>query len=223
MNYAGVNMITCGSENCYVIRGRDGDILIDTGSSRYREEIGVWLDNYNIKLIFLTHGHNDHIGNAAFFAKRFGADIAMSAYDIALARNNKIHKLYRTGARGFVIMAASKMTFLSKSESFETNIFLEDGLPIGDICGIEDCTAVRLEGHTKGSFGILHGNDLYVGDAAMNFVSPSFPAICESPRAARETLNFIRQLMPDRVFFGHGSPVMGGSPEYNKMFDMTIF
>ena len=223
MNYAGVNMITCGSENCYVLRGRDGDILIDTGSARYREEIGIWLDNYNIKLIFLTHGHNDHIGNAAFFAKRFGADIAMSAYDAALARNNKIHKLYKTGARGLAIMAASRGLFLSRSESFETNVFLENGMPVGDICGIDDCTAVRLEGHTKGSFGVLHGNDLYLGDAAMNFVTPSFPAICESPKAARETLDFIMELKPERVFFGHGVPIMRDSHLYKKMFAKTIF
>ena len=223
MNYEGVNMITCGSENCYVIRGRDGDILIDTGSARYRDEIGVWLDNYDIRLIFLTHGHNDHIGNAVHFARRFSADIAMSAYDAALARNNKIHKLYRTGARGFVIMALSRMTFLSKAESFETTVFLEDGLPVGDICGIDDCTAVRLDGHTKGSFGLLHGKDLYLGDAAMNFVVPSFPAICESPKAARESLDLIRELKPERIFFGHGSPIMGDSPAYKKMFEKTIF
>ena len=223
MNYDNINMITCGSENCYVLRGRDGDILIDTGSARYRDEIGTWLENYNIRLIFLTHGHNDHIGNAAYFAGLFDADIAMSAYDTALARNNRIHRLYRTGARGFVIMAASKGLFLSKSGSFETNIFLDDGLPVGDICGIDNCTAVKLEGHTKGSFGVLHGKDLYVGDAAMNFVVPSFPAICESPKAARASLDIIKELEPERIFFGHGSPIMGDSPEYRKMFAKTIF
>ena len=60
MNLSGVNMITCGHVNCYVIRGSSGDILIDTGTAEYREAVEAWLCNYNVRLIFLTHGHNGH-------------------------------------------------------------------------------------------------------------------------------------------------------------------
>ena len=46
--------------NCYVIRGENGDMLIDTGMEKYRDYIESWLTHYNIKLILLTHGHYDH-------------------------------------------------------------------------------------------------------------------------------------------------------------------
>lgn len=220
MNYEGVNMITCGFGNCYVVRGKRGDILIDTCTKEYRNEIEVWLHNYDIKLIVLTHGHNDNIGNAAYFSKLYGADIAMCVYDMKLARDNGLHKLYSIGAAGKVLAAAStapKTLRKSRAESFGINIFLDDGMALGEDLGA-DCTAVKLDGHTKGSFGVLCGGDLYLGDAAMNFIGPSFPLICESPKAARASLNRIRELKPKRIFFGHGKPVEAGTEEYRKMF-----
>ena len=220
MNYEGVNMITCGFGNCYVVRGKRGDILIDTCTKEYRNEIETWLHNYDIKMIVLTHGHNDHIGNATYFSKLYGADIAMCVYDMKLARNNGLHKLYSIGAAGKILAAASmapKTLRKSRAESFGIDIFLDDGMPLGENFGA-DCTAVKLGGHTKGSFGVLCGGDLYAGDAAMNFIRPSFPLICESPKAARASLNRIRGLKPKRIFFGHGKPIEAGTEEYRKMF-----
>lgn len=218
MNYKGVNMIACGIENLYVLRGENGDMLIDTGTEDYRGEIEVWLRNYNIRLIVLTHGHNDHIANAAYFKRTLGADIAMSISDAALARHNRRHKVYFTGLRGKVIWEASKELFDSFSEQFDIDIFLEDNMPVGELCGI-DCKAVRLDGHTRGSFGIMRGRDLYVGDALMNFVTPASALICESPKAAKETLYKIAALSPERIFFGHGKPIEAGSRAYRKLFN----
>ncbi|MDE5992474.1 MAG: MBL fold metallo-hydrolase [Oscillospiraceae bacterium] len=220
MNYEEVNMITCGFGNCYVVRGKRGDILIDTCTKEYRNEIETWLHNYDIKMIVLTHGHNDHIGNAAYFSKLYGADIAMCVYDMKLAHDNGLHKLYSIGAAGKILAAASmapKTLRKSRAESFGIDIFLDDGMALGEDFGA-DCTAVKLDGHTKGSFGVLCDGDLYVGDAAMNFIKPSFPLICESPKAARASLNRIRELKPKRIFFGHGKPIEAGTEEYRKMF-----
>lgn len=217
MRLDGINMITCGVENLYVLRGENGDILIDTGTEEDRDAIEIWLREYNIKRIVLTHGHNDHIGNAAYLAKLFGAEIAMSKFDAALARHNRLHRVYYTGLRGKVIWEASRELFDSFSEPFDTDIFLEDGMDIGKDLGI-DCKAVRLDGHTKGSFGIMHGRDLYAGDALMNFLFPSYSLICESPKAAKETLYKIAALSPERIFFGHGKPIEAGSFGYKKLF-----
>ena len=218
MNYEGVNMITCGHGNCYVLRGKRGDILIDTCTKEYRGEMEVWLHNYDIRLIVLTHGHIDHIGNAAYFSRLYGADIAMCVYDMKLARDNNIHRFYGIGAAGKLLAAASKKGMeKTRAESFGIDVFLDDGMPLGEVFGA-DCTAVRLDGHTKGSFGVLCGSDLYVGDAAMNFIGPSFPLICESPKAARKSLERIRALKPKRIFFGHGKPVEAGTNAHRRLF-----
>ncbi len=214
-----INMITCGVENCFVIRGEKGDIMIDACTPEYRDEMELWLENYNIKLIALTHGHNDHIGNAAYFAKLFNADIAMSRSDVKLSRDNAIHKLYTVGLKGKVMLAASQKIFKEHADKFDVDIFLEDGMDIGSALGA-DCTAVKLDGHTKGSYGFLSGGDLYVGDAAMNFLYPDFPSLCESPKAARASLEKIKDMLPDRIFFGHGKHLEAGTPEYERFLSI---
>ena len=217
MDLTNVNLINCNKTNCYIIRGTDGDILVDTGTPKYRDEIETWLLNYNVKLIVLTHGHNDHIGNAAYFSELYGAPIAMSKYDELLAEDNLCRTFYSVGATGKVVAALSKKTMSQRSELFEVSIYLEDGMELGNDFGA-DCKAVKLDGHTKGSFGFLSGTDLYLGDAAMNYISPAFPAICESPKAARVSLKKIKELKTKRIFFGHGSPIETKSAAYRRMF-----
>ncbi len=223
MKLDGVNMISCGRNNCYVIMGKKGDMLIDTATPQYRNEIEMWLTNYNVKLIVITHGHNDHIGNAAYFADLLGAKIAMSEEDISLAEDNLSRHIYPVGVFGKIMkkitLAHSKNNF---AVLFNVNIPLEDGTVLGEELGITDCKAVRLDGHTKGSFGILHGKDLYIGDAAMNFIEPSFPAICESPKAARRSLDRVKEISPERIFFGHGDPIEGSGSKYRNMFIKKI-
>ncbi len=213
--YGNVNMITCGSVNCYVIRGRGGDILIDTGIKEYRGNIEAWLINYNIRLIVLTHGHNDHIENAAYLSEQFGAKILMSKEDVPLVDNNLCRKFYTSGALGRIVGNLSKRSMSGYAKMFVPDIYAADGMEIGAGAKI-----VTLGGHTRGSVGVLHGENLYIGDAAMNFIFPSFPCICESPAEARKSLDKVRLLHPERIFFGHGKPLECDKQAllYNNLF-----
>ena len=49
---------------CYVLRGRNGDMLIDTGLPFMRRRLAEYLSDYDIRYILLTHAHVDHDGNA---------------------------------------------------------------------------------------------------------------------------------------------------------------
>ena len=57
--------------NLYVIKGVDGDILIDTGFIGMKRKIKKYLDKFNIKLIVLTHAHVDHSWNASYLKKLY--------------------------------------------------------------------------------------------------------------------------------------------------------
>ena len=59
------------SGNYSEIKGKDGDILIDTGFICMKRAIKRWLNNFNIKLIILTHAHVDHIWNASYIKKMY--------------------------------------------------------------------------------------------------------------------------------------------------------
>lgn len=118
----GVNMISCGNTNCFVLRGENGDILIDTGIPDYRNEIEVWLHNYNVRLIVLTHGHVDHTGNAGYFAELLSAKTAMSADDVSLAENSSPRKFYPVGIKGHIMKAAIGRSKHGEPEHFDTDI-----------------------------------------------------------------------------------------------------
>lgn len=220
--YKNVNMITCDNVNCYVIRGEYGDILIDTGLKKYRNEIETWLLNYDIKLIVLTHGHNDHIENAAYFSELYNAPIAMHREDEALSKDNLCRGFYAAGVSGYITGVLSEKKMSSEIEPFKVDIYPEDGERIGEKLG-SDTVVVTLPGHTRGSIGLLNNQDLYVGDAVMNYFYPNFPYICESPKETRASINKIHTFKPKRLFFGHGKPIKTEhNPKYINLFSKNI-
>lgn len=219
--YENLNMINCGGVNCYVIRGSKGDILIDTGREEYRNHIETWLLNYNIKLIILTHGHADHIQNAGYFSKLYGAPIMVSPYDMRIARDNSARPYYITNPLGRLLKNKNEMIRHMHMNYFDPKIYAEEGTDLTPY-GV-DGVIVELQGHTRGSIGVLCkssvGLDLYAGDALMNFPVPMFPMVCESPLKARESIERIITLAPDRILIGHGDPICTGDRAHKLFID----
>jgi hydroxyacylglutathione hydrolase len=62
--------------NCYLLQAADGHILFDApdGACDWLERRGV-----DLKLLLLTHGHIDHVQDAARIKKRFSCQIGCSA------------------------------------------------------------------------------------------------------------------------------------------------
>lgn len=222
IHYKNLNMFSSVYGNCYVIRCIDGDVLIDTGDIRCRDEIEVWLMNYDIKLIMLTHGHNDHIGNAAYFADLYDVPVAMSKYDIPLIKDNKCRKIYTMNGFGAVGTPFRNICQKTKAEHFKPDILLEDRMRLSDlnVDGIlMSSRIISLDGHTRGSIGILDGRDLYCGDALVNYPLSLEPVYAESPKAAIQTMKKIAAIAPLRIFTGHGEPIVRGDKKYRKFLE----
>ncbi len=79
-----------GMVNVFLLSTASGWLLIDTGSASARKMLLAELERLgctagSLKLVLLTHGDYDHIGNAAILRVRFGARLAMHRDDRLMA------------------------------------------------------------------------------------------------------------------------------------------
>lgn len=199
-----IERIKCGSGNCYIIHQNKSAILVDTSVKKYREHILEKCRHANVSMIVLTHGHLDHVQNAAFLAKSLHIPVAMHEADYPLIQNKDDQKLISNNIIGnLLLFFVGKSIEKESIEFFKPDVYVKDGDSLAKY-GV-DAEIVGLPGHTKGSIGILSGQDIIVGDALMNMVSPSKPYIFTNREQTDKSVEKINALSPKRVFFGHGS------------------
>ena len=202
--------------NLYVIKGIDGDILIDTGFILMKKKIKKWLDQFNIKLILLTHAHVDHIWNVAYIKELYNCEVALSNLDIANIDNsiinskpsNKRHKSFTR------LMNYGMKKFVSKD--FDINYLLNDNDVI-DKYGL-NIKVVSLPGHTSGSVGFLYNNNLFCGDALVNrkrHVEIAYQN--QDNYLAKCSALKLMEIKPDFIYVGHDRKI-----KYSK-YEKSIF
>ena len=202
-----ITRIPCGNGNCFCVEDGDNAILVDTSCAEYRDKILAVCKPKNIQLIVLTHGHFDHIQNAAFLSDKLNAPIAMHRDDIALIKDKLAEPIMAHTLLGKVIMKVSQKGFdQAKVEQFEPGIFLEDSYSLSKY-GVS-ATIIGLPGHTKGSIGVVVGNhDIIVGDALMNMVHPTKSPLYGNRALMEQSAAIISALGDVTVHFGHGKSV----------------
>lgn len=150
----------------------DGLIVFDTG---YQASLYLIIDNiyrmgfdpHQIKYIFLTHGHIDHLGGARSLKELTGAEIAIGEAD-------------RDYANGKLDLTYAKEFGMCYRETFEPDIMLNDGdwLSIGNTV----IRTVATPGHTPGAmsyfFSVTDGEKTFTaalhGGAGTNTMSREF-------------------------------------------------
>ena len=155
-----------GYFNLYLIKGKNGDILIDTGFICMKKTIKKWLDKHNVKLIILTHAHVDHIWNTSYIQKLYNCEVAISKKDIKNIDNKQIKTkpLNKFAKHWTKLMSFGMNKFEAKP--FNINYQLKDKEEINKY-GIK-LVVHSLPGHTTGSIGIKYKKYLFAGDALVN-------------------------------------------------------
>lgn len=202
-----IERIQCGNGNCYVISEENNAILVDTSRTQYRDIILEKCRDKKINLIVLTHGHIDHIQNAAYLADALNAPIAMHKADYELAKNNMLEPLSAHSILGKFVLALSMRSF-QKDEvpSFEPTVYICDGHSLENY-GIH-ATVIELPGHTKGSIGIKVGDSaIIVGDALMNIFYPSKSMLYGDRDVMEISAKKISNFENTTIYFGHGKPI----------------
>ena len=203
---SGIERIQCGNGNVYLISNDDKAVLVDTCRIQYRALILEKCKAKNIRLIVLTHGHVDHIQNAAFFSKELNVPIAMHKDDYALTKNNLAEPMFAHSLLGKIIVKLSQKSFEADViEPFEP-VFLADNDSLSEY-GIT-ATIVGLPGHTKGSIGVKVGDtDVIVGDALMNMIYPAKSPLYGDRAIMEQSAAKISALSDLMIHFGHGKSV----------------
>lgn len=193
--------------NLYVIKGKSGDILIDTGFIGIKRPLKKWLSQFNIKLVILTHAHVDHTWNVAYLKELYNCDVAIGIDDIVNLDNSNINSKPTTKRLGlwckFMNLGMKKLN----ARKFDVDIKLKDNQIIRRY-GLE-LRIISLPGHTNGSIGVLYKDYLFVGDALVNRWNGVEIAFqnqdCEEALLSYER---ILELKPNIIFLGHDREII---------------
>lgn len=202
-----VQRIVCGNVNCYLISNGENAVLVDTGRKKYRQAVLDACKPYRVQLLALTHGHMDHVQNAAFLSQALHCPIAMNKADLPLLADNMAQPLSANSILGRIVRSVSVKSFQrDRVPAFVPTASLEDGDDL-DSYGIS-AKVVGLPGHTDGSIGLdVGGRELIVGDALMNMFYPTVSMLYRDKAAMLDSARKIEALGPRTIHFGHGRPV----------------
>jgi len=211
MNDPHITRIESGGVNCYLVKGEDGSVLIDTGYAKHRDIITAALDQAgckDLKLIILTHGDFDHVGNCAYLKKRFGCRAAIHRDDVGMVEKGDLFWNREMGLAKRVIgrMFAFLMRIgLGKEDRFSPDLLLDDGQSLAQF-GF-DATVHHLPGHSKGSIGLLTvDGSFFCGDLFANVSMPKKATLISNYDDYSRSLETVQKLDIQAVYPGHGMP-----------------
>lgn len=153
----------------------------------------------------LTHGHIDHMENAAYLSGRLQVPIAMHPEDTKLIETPRAQTLHPNGMMGNIFLRMSNRNQNIPVTPFTPTVLLRDNDSLTEF-GI-NATIIHLPGHTNESIGIdIDSTYSIAGDTFMNFVYPCPSLLYTDKQALRQSCNKVYSLGNRTVYFGHGIP-----------------
>lgn len=196
--------------NCYLLKTKSGYILIDTGMVKRRDQLDEKLrkagcSTGDLTLVIVTHGHLDHVGNAAYLKERYGARVAMHVGDYGMVESGDMFVDSKGGALIGLVGFLMKALGLSDYEKFTPDVYLEDGMDLSPH-GLE-ATVIHFPGHSRGSIGVLTAEgDLFCGDLLVNNSKPEKNTLIDDQADYAASVEKLSKYKIETVYPGHGSP-----------------
>ena len=212
-----IKVINLDFVNVFLIKVKDGYILIDTGLPQQWEKLDEELISAGclpgrLKLVIITHGDWDHTGNCSMLQEKYKAKIAMHSADAFMAEGQVfLKRKIRTLSRRIFFRFRMLMMKLQKNKisfnKFKPDILLANGQNMGEY-GF-DAKIIHIPGHTKGSIGILTTEgDLFAGDTFVNRKKPDSAEIIENLQELENSIDMLKKINIKMVYPGHGRPFM---------------
>jgi hydroxyacylglutathione hydrolase len=211
-----IYLIRMGYCTSYLIRDR-GAVLVDAGQQGYGDAFLRGLDRAGIApgdltLIFLTHGHWDHIGFLGKLRQMSGAPVAIHQRESPWVEQGLMPQPPPITPWGRLIEAYVKAVLLPR-QTF-------GGVPVDIALGDQGCSVepygvegslIHTPGHSAGSMSlILPTGEAFVGDLAVNGppqrLGPNRSVYAEEPDRIPHSWRAILRAGAQVVYPAHGRP-----------------
>jgi glyoxylase-like metal-dependent hydrolase (beta-lactamase superfamily II) len=227
----GVYQIALAWSNAYLLKEGKDAALVDTGLQKDRHSLlaalrQVGVEKARVRAVLLTHGHCDHAGNAAFFARRH-----QNAYEepgaariyahrnearfLSLPKRSYVPTGWRRLLRPQTALAFAAGEILYPVERCGVDGMLVEGETIETPGG--PLRVVACPGHTPGHVAYFRERDglLFSGDAVLNIIpvrrvlglSLPMRSLTDDWRQAKRSARKLAELRPAALLAGHGWPL----------------
>jgi hydroxyacylglutathione hydrolase len=181
MSHPNVVSVKLGFTNCFLLPCNDGYLLIDTSYrdnfSRFQRSVARFrIDISEIKYLFLTHHHDDHVGFAADLVEKTGCRVIAHQHAVAPLRNGESEETMRPFNRRVKYVFSVFELFHREFNFPPLNLGEKDIILAGDDFELlqhigVDGKILSTPGHSRDSLSImLSDGSAFVGDVAMNFL-----------------------------------------------------
>jgi len=193
--------------NVFLIKTEEGYILIDSGIPMAWKMLETALSEEgvvpgNLKLIIITHGDFDHIGNCKKLQEQYHCKIAIHQADVPMAVEGFMPKRKKKSFRAKFFSLLRRHVQI---ETFTPDIILADGQALDEYGW--DAKVIHIPGHTKGSIGLLTKDGTFLaGDIFTNRSKPDTATYIENAKELLASQLRIKALPIGTVYPGHGKP-----------------
>jgi glyoxylase-like metal-dependent hydrolase (beta-lactamase superfamily II) len=206
-----ITRIDLGMVNAYLVRVADGFVLVDSGLPVQWPRLESALKTAGclpgkLKLVLVTHGDWDHIGNCVVLRQQYGAKLAMHAADLPMATEGVVAKRTIRSLRFRMLYAMITLRRRRPQVArFTPELLLEDGRRLDDF-GLA-AKVLHIPGHTKGSIALLaDGGELFAGDTVGIRGRLDYSPFVENLVQLKSSVRLLQQQRATTVYPGHGRP-----------------
>jgi glyoxylase-like metal-dependent hydrolase (beta-lactamase superfamily II) len=200
--------------NVFIVE-HDGVVLVDAGVSEKTDKViaGIEASGHtpaDIRAIYVTHYHNDHVGGLARLAELTQAQVFAPASEADVIRSGAATPpKEKRGLLGEIFVRLGSTAAQTPAPVHEEVI---GGHTLGD-----GTKVIATPGHTAGHVAFLmpiHGGFLFTGDAAVNLLlKPDITPINENFTGAEQSFVSLSKHRYEMVGFGHGRPITSGGQQ----------